>query len=48
MRSPQKAQIILNSSAWHLETQPMPTNTVKAMAQKSVVTQHPKPLGCKK
>jgi hypothetical protein len=48
MRSPQKAKIILNSSAWHLVTQPMPTNTDKAIAQKSKVTQHPKPLGCKK
>jgi len=44
---PSKAKIILNSSAWHLETQPMPKNTDKAIAQKSMVTQHPKPLGCK-
>jgi len=48
MRSPQKAKIILNSSAWHLEIQPMPKNTDKAIAQKSMVTHHPKPLGCKK
>jgi hypothetical protein len=47
MRSPQKAKIILNSSAKHLETQPMPKNTDKALAQKSMVTQYPKHLGCK-
>ena len=46
IKSPQKAKIILNSSAWHLETQPMPKNTDKAIGQKSMVTQHPKPLRC--
>jgi hypothetical protein len=44
---PSKSPIILNSLAWHLEIQPMPKNTDKAIAQKSMITQHPKPLGCK-
>jgi hypothetical protein len=29
MKSPQNAKIILNSSAWHLEIQPMPNKTDK-------------------